>query len=82
VLGAIGDWVRRSAALTTLRAGRVAVQDELADEVEPFDCEPAKVYRVPRTEAFCLTGGETLLNDLLVKGRLKFCARRSKAAGA
>ena len=82
VLRAIGDRVRRPAALTALWAGRVAVQDQLTDQVEPFDREPTKVYGVPWSEAFCLARCEALFNDLFVKGRLEAGACRSKAARA
>ncbi len=82
MLRAIGDRVRRPAALTALWAGRVAVQDQLADQVEPFDRESTKVYGVSWAEAFCLTRCEALLNDLFVKGRLEAGACRSKAARA
>ena len=82
VLRTIGDRVRRPAALTAFWAGRVAVQDQLADQVEPFDRESTKVYGVSWAEAFCLTRCEALLNDLFVKGRLEVGACRSKAARA
>ena len=82
VLRAIGNRVRRPAALTALWAGRVAVQDQLADQVEPFDRESAKVYGVSWAEAFCLTRCEALLNDLFVKDRLEVGPCRSKTAGA
>ncbi len=82
MLRAIGNRVRRPAALTALWAGRVAVQDQLADQVEPFDRESTKVYGVSWAEAFCLTRCEALLNDLFVKGRLEAGACRSKAARA
>lgn len=82
MLRAIDDRVRRPAALTALWAGRVAVQDQLTDQVEPFDREPTKVYGVPWSEAFCLARCEALFNDLFVKGRLEAGACRSKAARA
>ena len=82
MLRAIGDRVRRPAALTAFWAGRVAVQNQLTDQVEPFDREPTKVYGVPWSEAFCLARCEALFNDLVVKGRLEAGACRSKAARA
>ena len=82
VLRAIGDRVCRPAALTAFWAGRVAVQNQLADEVEPFNREPTEVNGVSWAEAFCLTRCEALLNDLFVKGRLEVGACRSKAARA
>ena len=78
-LRAIGDRVRRPAALTAFWAGRVAVQHQLADQVEPFDREPAEVNRVPWSEAFRLVRCEALLNDLFVKVGLEAGACRSKA---
>ena len=82
VLRAIGDRVRRPAALTAFWAGRVAVQNQLADEVEPFNRESTEVNGVPWFEAFRLARCEALLNDLFVKGRLEVSACRSKAARA
>ena len=82
VLRAIGDRVRRPAALTAFWAGRVAVQNQMADQVEPFDREPAEVNGVPCSEAFRLARCEALLNDLFVKGRLEVGACWSKAARA
>ena len=82
MLRAISDRVRRPATLTALWAGRVAVQDQLADQVKPFDRESAKVYGVSWAEAFCLTRCKALLNDLFIKGRLEVGSCRSKAAGA
>jgi len=81
-LRAIGDRVRRPAALTALWAGRIAVQHQLADEVEPFDREPTKVNGVPWSEAFHLARCKALLNDLFVKVGLEAGACRSKAARA
>ena len=80
VLRAIGDRVRRPAALTAFWAGRVAVQNQLADEVKPFNREPTKVNGVAWSEAFRLARCEALLNNLFVKGRLEVGACRSKAA--
>jgi hypothetical protein len=82
VLRAIGDRVRRPAALTALWAGRVAVQNQLADQVEPFNRESTKINGVPWSEAFRLARCKALLNDLFVKGRLQVGACRSKAARA
>jgi hypothetical protein len=58
------------------------VQNQLADEVEPFNREPTEVNGVPWSEAFRLARCEALLNDLFVKGRLEVGACRSKAARA
>lgn len=58
------------------------MQDQLADEVEPFNREPTDVNGVPWSEAFRLARCEALLNDLFVKGRLEVGACRSKAARA
>ena len=58
------------------------MQNQLTDQVEPFDREPTKVYGVPWSEAFCLARCEALFNDLFVKGRLEAGACRSKAARA
>ena len=82
VLRAIGDRVRRPAALTALWAGRVAVQDELTNKVEPLNRQSAEVYRVPWSETLRLARCEAILNDLFVKGRLEVGACRSKAARA
>ena len=82
VLRAIGDRVCRPAALTAFWAGRVAVQNQLTDEVEPFNREPTNVYGVPRKEAFGLARCEALFSNLFVKGCLEAGACRSKAAGA
>jgi len=80
VLRAIRDGMGRPAALAAFWAGRVAVQDQLADEVEPFNREPTKVNGVPWSEAFHLARCKALLNDLFVKGRLEVGACWSKAA--
>ena len=82
VLRTIGDRVRRPAALTALWTGRVAVQDQMADQVEPFDREPAEVNGVPWSEAFRLARCEAFLNDLLVKVGLEAGACRRKATRA
>ena len=82
VLRAIGDRVRRPAAFAAFWAGRVAVQDQLANQVEPFNRAPTDVNGVPWSEALHLARCEALFNDLLVKGRLKVGACRSKAARA
>ena len=82
MLRAIGDRVRRPAAFAAFWAGRVAVQDQLANQVEPFNREPTDVNGVPWSEAFRLARCEALLNDLFVKGRLEVGACRSKAARA
>ena len=82
MLRAIGDRVRRPAAFAAFWAGRVAVQDQLANQVEPFNREPTNVNGVPWSEALHLARCEALFNDLLVKGRLKVGACRSKAARA
>ena len=58
--------MRRPAALAAFWAGRVAVQDQLADEVEPFNREPTKVNGVPWSEALHLARCEALLNDLFI----------------
>lgn len=71
VLRAIGDRVRRPAALTAFWAGRVAVQNQLTDQVEPFNGEPTEVNRVPWSEAFRFARCEAFLNDLFVKGRME-----------
>ena len=79
MLRTIGDRVRRPAALTAFWAGRVAVQNQLADQVEPFNREPTKVNGVPWSEAFRLARCEALLNNLFVKVRLEAGACRRKA---
>jgi hypothetical protein len=56
------------------------VQNQLADEVKPFNREPTKVNGVAWSEAFRFACCEALLNDLFVKGRLEVGACRSKAA--
>ena len=58
------------------------MQNQLTDEVEPFNRESTEVYGVPWSEAFRLARCEALLNDLFVKGRLEVGACRSKAARA
>ena len=78
-LRAIGDRVSRPAALTAFWAGRVAVQNQLADQVEPFNREPTEVNGVPWSEAFRLARCEALLNDLFVKVGLEAGACRRKA---
>lgn len=58
------------------------MQNQLTDEVEPFNRESTEVNGVPWSEAFRLARCEALLNDLFVKGRLEAGACRSKAARA
>ena len=82
VLRAIGDRVRRPAALTAFWAGRVAVQNQLADQVEPFNREPTEVYGVPWSETFRLARCEALLNDLFVEVGLEAGACRREATRA
>lgn len=79
VLRTIGDRVSRPAALTAFGAGRVAVQNQMADQVEPFNGEPAKVNGVPWSEAFRLARCEAFLNDLFIKVGLEAGACRRKA---
>ena len=55
------------------------MQDQMADQVEPFDREPAEVNGVPWSEAFRLARCEALLNDLFVKVGLEAGACRRKA---
>ena len=82
VLGAVDYSVWPATPLAALWARGIAMQNQLADEVEPFDREPTKVNGVPWSEAFYLARCEALFNDLFVKGRLEAGACRRKAARA
>jgi hypothetical protein len=55
------------------------VQNQLADEVEPFNRETTEVNGVAWSEAFRLARCEALLNNLFVKVRLEAGACRRKA---
>jgi hypothetical protein len=51
----------------------------MADQVEPFDREPAEVNGVPWSETFRLARCEALLNDLFVEVGLEAGACRREA---